>query len=186
MRVSLSIACLLTLAASACALPALAEPAAPPAQPAAAAPATPELVSGVILANFDRSVRPQDDFYRFVNGTWLEKTQIPADRSNYGTFGMLSDAVEINLKTIVEQAAASPGATGSDSQMIGDLFASYMDEATAERAGPAALQSALAAIDAIHDRGALVDYFGRTQLRFVIAPPGIENFGAAAPLVASV
>jgi predicted metalloendopeptidase len=187
MRWSLPVACLLTLATFAGPLPAATESAAPPA-PAAAAmePAAPPLVSGVILANFDRSVRPQDDFYRFVNGTWLEKTQIPPDKSNYGTFGMLADAVEKNLKTIVEQAAATPGAAGGDAQMIGDLYAGYMDEATVERAGPAALAAELAKIDAIRDRGALVDYFGRTQLRYVVAPPGIANFGAAAPLVASV
>jgi len=189
MRLSLSIACLLTLAAGAGALPAVAEPAAPPAQPAAAAPATPELGSGVILANFDRGVRPQDNFYRFVNGTWLEKTQIPADRSNYGTFGMLSDAVEINLATIVEQAAASPGAPGSDSQMIGDFFSSFVDEATVERAGPVALASELSRIESIRDRGALAEYFGVAQLRYVQPPPtgtGLLPFGVAAPLVATV
>jgi len=183
MRWSLPVACLLTLTACAGAPPAATSPSATPAPVAVAAP---QLASGVILANFDRSVRPQDDLYRYVNGTWLEKTQIPPDKSNYGTFGMLADAVEKNLKTIVEQAAAAPGAPGSDSQMIGDLYAGYMDQATAERTGPAALQAELARIDAIRDRGALVDYFGRTQRLFVVAPPGIENFGAAAPLVASV
>jgi putative endopeptidase len=186
MRWSFPVACLLTLSACASAPPA-ATTAAPPPAPAAAPPvAAPALASGVNLANFDRSVRPQDNFYLYVNGGWLDRTQIPPDRSNYGTFIMLADAVEKNLKGIVEQAAAAPGASGSDSQMIGDLYASYMDEATAEQAGPAALKRELAAIDAIADRGALIEYFGRTQLHFVSAPPGIENFGAAAPLVAAV
>jgi predicted metalloendopeptidase len=143
-------------------------------------------VSGVILANFDRSVRPQDDFYRFVNGTWLEKTQIPPDRSNYGTFQVLQDSVQQTLRAIVESAAADPGAAGGDRQLVGDLFASYMNEAAAERAGRAALATEFAAIDAIKDTGALVDYFGRTQRRLVNAPPGMANFGAAAPLVATV
>jgi endothelin-converting enzyme len=149
----------------------------------------PQVASGVILANFDHAVRPQDDLYRFVNGTWLEKTQIPPDRSNYGTFGMLTEAVERNLQAIVEQAAAAPGIAGSDQQMVGDFFASFLDEAAAERAGPAALQAELAAIDAIRDRGALIDYFGRAQLRFVVPPPtgaGLAPFGVAAPLVATV
>ncbi len=169
MRWSLPLAFLLTCAAQA------ATPPVPPAR-----------VSGITLANFDRSVRPQDDLYRFVNGTWLEKTPIPADRSNYGTFSILQDNVERNLRAIAEGAAATPGARGSDTRRVGGLFASYMDVAAVERAGPAALHTELAAIDAIADLNGLVDYFGRTQLRYVSAPPGIENFGAAAPLVATV
>ena len=55
------------------------------AQPAVSA----ELDSGAILENFDRDVRPQDDLYRFVNGGWLARTEIPADKSNYGTFTAL-------------------------------------------------------------------------------------------------
>ena len=195
MRWSLPIACLLTLTACAGAPPAATPSgqaaASGPAAAAAttAAPAAPVLDSGVILANFDRGVRPQDDFYRYVNGTWLEKTQIPPDKSNYGTFTMLTDGVERNLHALVEQAAAAPGPAGSDGQMIGDFYASYMDEAAAERAGPGALAKELAVIDAIRDRGALVDYFGRTQLRLVLPPPtgtGLDPFGVAAPLVATV
>ncbi len=185
MRWSLPVACLLTLTACAGSPPAATEAPSKPA-PVAALPEVPALESGVILANFDRSVRPEDDFYRFVNGTWLEKTQIPPDRSNYGTFGMLADEVEKNLKGIVERAAASPGAAGSDSQMIGDLYASYMDEATAEAKGPAALQAELAVIDGIRDHAALIAYFGRAQQRFVAGPPGIDAFGTAAPLLAIV
>ena len=45
--------------------------------------------SGIELANFDKTARPQDDFYRYINGTWLDNTEIPADRSNYGSFTAL-------------------------------------------------------------------------------------------------
>jgi putative endopeptidase len=190
MRWSLLVACLLTLTAQAGPQPVATDAAAPPVAPAAAAlTAAPALDSGVILANFDRSVRPQDDLYRYVNGTWLEKTQIPPDRSNYGTFGALADSVDRNVQGIVEHVAEKPGAPGSDSQKIGDFYASYMDEAAAERRGPAALATELARIDGIGDRGALVEYFGRTQLRLVIPPPtgtGLGPFGVAAPMLATV
>jgi predicted metalloendopeptidase len=185
MRWSLPVACLLTLTACAGSPPAAPEATAKPA-PAAALPEVPAPESGLMLANFDRNVRPQDDLYRFVNGSWLEKTQIPPDKSNYGSFGMLSDEVERNLRRIVEQAAAEPGVAGSDTQMIGDLYASYMDEATAESKGPAALRAELAVIDGIRDRAGLIAYFGRAQQRFVAGPPGIEPFGTAAPLLAFV
>ncbi len=165
MRWSLPFACLLTLAAHA---GSAADAGTPADAKAVSGQSTTAPVSGVILANFDRSVRPQDDFYRFVNGAWLEKTQIPPDRSNYGMFQVLQDSIQQSLRAIVESAAADPGKAGSDRQLVGDLFASYMDEAAAERAGPAALAKEFAAIDAIKDAGALVDYFGRTQRRLVI------------------
>jgi predicted metalloendopeptidase len=183
MRWSLPFACLLTLAAHS---GLAADAGAPAGAKAVVGQPTTAPVSGVILANFDRSVRPQDDFYRFVNGKWLEKTQIPPDRSNYGTFQVLQDSIQLNLRAIVESAAADPGKAGSDRQLVGDLFASYMNEAAAERAGPAVLAAEFAAIDAIKDSGDLIDYFGRTQRRFVSASLGKGNIGAAAPLVATV
>jgi hypothetical protein len=62
--------------------------------------------SGIALENIDQRVRPQDDFYRHVNGAWLERTEIPSDRSNYGSFTQLSDEAEENLRALVEEAAA--------------------------------------------------------------------------------
>src|SRR5690349_5934697 len=77
-----------------------------------------ELGSGVRLQNFDRKVRPQDDFYRYVNGAWLAATEIPADKSNYGLFAVLSDQAEKDLHAILEAAAARQDATG-DLQKVG-------------------------------------------------------------------
>jgi putative endopeptidase len=183
MRWSLPFAFLLALATHASSAADAGTPAG--AKAVAGKPATaPE--SGVILANFDRNVRPEDDFYRFVNGTWLEKTQIPPDRSNYGTFQVLQDSIQRDLRAIIESAAADPGKAGSERQLVGDLFASYMDEAAAERAGPVMLAKEFAVIDAIKDSGDLIDYLGRTQRRFVSASLGKGNIGAAAPLVATV
>ena len=71
-----------------------------------AAAAEPSLRSGLDLAGFDRSVRPQDDLYRFAGGTWLSTTEIPADRSNYGTFSKLEDDALESLRTLTEAAAS--------------------------------------------------------------------------------
>ena len=103
LRRSLFLACLLTLSANA----------GTPPQPVSA-PAAAVRPSGVMLENFDKSVRPQDDFYRHVNGAWLAKTEIPADKSNYGSFTKLADDVEVNLKAIVAEAAAAGAAKGTD------------------------------------------------------------------------
>jgi predicted metalloendopeptidase len=168
MRWSLPVACLITLAACASAPEATA-----PAPVAALAPSVPTAAvrpSGVLLANFDRSVRPQDDLYRFVNGAWLAKTEIPADKSNYGAFSILADGAEQNLRTIAEEDAAAGAAPGTDQQFVGDFYSSFMDEAKAEKLGLAPLESELARIDAIRDRPQLVDYLARAQVL------GIDNF----------
>jgi predicted metalloendopeptidase len=168
MRWTFSIACLLTLSACAGAPPA------PVAAPTAdAAPATPLAAtrpSGVLLGNFDPTVRPQDDLYRFVNGTWLAKTEIPADKSNYGAFTALQDGVEVNLKAIAEDAARAEAAAGTDQQLVGDFYASFMDEAQIEGQGLKPLEPELARVAAIGDRKALLDYLGRAQLLGILNP----------------
>jgi putative endopeptidase len=166
-----------SLAASAFVLAGCAGSGAPPnsavvaTAPAAPAPVLPP--SGLALANIDRSVRPQDDLYRFVNGNWLARTEIPADRSNYGAFSKLADDVEVNLKAIAEEAAASTANAGTEQRQIGDFYASFMDEARAEQLGLAPLAGELARIDAIRDRTALVDYLAHLQVLAINNPIGI-------------
>src|ERR1051326_6879507 len=60
---------------------------------------------GIDVSGMDRSVRPQDDFFRFVNGQWADNTAIPADKSRYGSFAILADQSEIALKEVVEDVA---------------------------------------------------------------------------------
>src|SRR3970040_699989 len=87
----------------------------------AGAPPAPPLDSGIDLANLDRSVRPQDDLYRFVSGTWLRHTETPADRSNYGSFTKLAEKAEGDLRAIIEEVSTSAGhAPGSDEQKVAD------------------------------------------------------------------
>jgi len=140
----------------------------PDATPAAhgAAP----LKSGVLLDNMDFSVRPQDDFYRFVNGRWLAVTEIPPDRSNYGTFSILQDAAEENLRRILEEAADANAPVGSDLQKVGDFYASFMDEAAIEAAGITPLRSELERIDRIATRRELAEHIGRVQRQYLAHP----------------
>jgi putative endopeptidase len=177
MRWSLPLAFTLTLAACANA-PQPSEPAPAPA-PVAQAPAKPVLGSGIFLQNFDKSVRAQDDFYRFVNGTWLAQTEIPADKNNYGSFGILQDEAEKNLHAIAEEAAKADAPAGSDAQLVGDFYESYMDEAKAESLGLAPLQPELARIAAIKDRELLRAYLARAQLMIIDNPIGAQVFADA-------
>jgi predicted metalloendopeptidase len=114
------------------------------------------LGSGIERANFDPTVRFQDDLYRAVNGTWLAKTKIPADRADYGAFTVLAEQAEKDVRAIIE-SCASAGANATDTEKkVGDLYASYMDEARAEQLGIAPIAGTLAAIDRIDSKAGLV------------------------------
>src|SRR5262245_58519896 len=78
----------------------------------------PPRVPGIDTAGMDRSVRPQDDFFRFVNGLWSDKTPIPADRSNYGTFAELRDRAQEAVRGILEAEAIKTEAPGSIGQKV--------------------------------------------------------------------
>jgi putative endopeptidase len=128
------------------------------------------LKSGVYLQNLDKSVRPQDDFYRHINGGWLATAQIPADRSNYGTFSKLQEDAERDLRDILEAAVSSKAAPGSDAQKVGDYYASFLDEATVEARGLKPLQDELTRIDGLKTKQDVAGYIGRAQRLFVAQP----------------
>lgn len=108
------------------------------------------LKSGIDVANVDASVRAQDDFYRHVNGRWLARTEIPADKPLYGAFTELTDKAELDLRAIIEAAAAGTARQpGSAAQQVGDLYASFMNEARVEQLGAAPVRAELQKIDAL-------------------------------------
>ena len=112
-------------------------------------PATANLVSGLDLQNIDTSVRYQDDFYRFVNGKWLERTEIPADKSNYGSFTELYDQSKVKLREALDNVSKGGHPKGSDEQKLADLYNSFMDEAKVNALGLDAVKTQLDAIKAI-------------------------------------
>ncbi len=122
-----------------------------------------ELGLGVELANLDVGVRPQDDFFQHVNGTWLENTQIPEDKSNYGSFSLLADEAEANIRAIIEESAEADLATGTDEQKIGDFYTSFMNEGAIEERGLQPLDAAFARIDRIASHADVIEYFGYSQ-----------------------
>lgn len=110
---------------------------------------TPDSKSGITLENMDTKVRPQDDFYRYVNGTWLEKTVIPADKSVYSSFTEIFDINETRLKTIIEETAARQGSKpSSPEQQIGDFYQSFMNTELLQKLGVSVLDGAFKRIDA--------------------------------------
>src|SRR5258707_11168281 len=106
--------------------------------------------SGLDVAGFDRTVLPQDDLYRYVNGGWLSRVAMPGDRVSYGAFAEMADRTELDLRAIIEEIAARPNRPrGSAAQQIADLYTSVADEARLEQLGATPIQPELRRIDAI-------------------------------------
>ena len=145
-----------------------------PATPAAPAPAPPPLTSGLDPATFDKAVRPQDDLFTHVNGAWLAKTEIPADKPSYGGFYEAHDRTQEQLRVLVEAAAKTPGASGSAQQKIGDFFTAFMDEKRADELGITPLAPEFAVIDRIATKQDLATYFAR-QLELGIGGAPIQG-----------
>jgi len=99
------------------------------------------LKPGLDVDNFDLNTRPQDDLFRHTNGHWLDNYEIPADQAVHGSFYLLRDASEEAVKAILESAQANP-ASGV-SQQIGDMYASFLNEARANELGVAPIAADL-------------------------------------------
>jgi putative endopeptidase len=106
----------------------------------------------------DSSVKPGDDFWAYVNGTWDKTHQIAADRASAGPFVTLSDGAERDVRQIVEQLANDPNRDRLG-QQIGDYYSSFMDTAAIDAAGTAPLQPYLAEINGVKTRGQLLSLF---------------------------
>jgi putative endopeptidase len=118
------------------------------------------LRSGLDLQWVDPAIRPQDDLFGHVNGTWLRTHVIPDDRAQDGAFRALYDRAEEDVRAIVEEA---DGAPGPDARKIADLYASFMDVERIEAAGTAPLKPLLDEVAAAEDRAALAAVLGRRQ-----------------------
>ncbi|MEO8000781.1 MAG: M13 family metallopeptidase [Arenimonas sp.] len=126
------------------------------------APSKPALGSfGVDLNNMDRSKTPGDDFFDFVNGNWVKNTEIPADRSRYNSFSVLSEIALTRTRAIAEEAADNKS-TSSDSKKVGDFYTAFMDEAGIEAKGIAPVQAELDTITALKDKTELAQALGQT------------------------
>ena len=130
---------------------------------AGATPAKPALGSGIELASMDTHVAPQQDFFRYVNGKWVDNTSIPADKSRWGSFDALDENAEQQVLTLIKELAATEHAKGSDEQKIADLYKSYLDEARIEAAGLTPLLPDLARIDKLKTHKELTILWGDWQ-----------------------
>lgn len=128
-------------------------------------------MSGIMLDAIDESVSPGEDFFTYANGEWLENTEIPADKSNYGSFTVLADEAEASLRTIVEEVSNKDNVQpGSPEQKIRDFYQAYMDQASANAKGYEPLADELAALDAIDSKQALFPAMGHLHVLGINQP----------------
>lgn len=126
--------------------------------------------SGIELASMDTSVKPQQDFFRYVNGKWIENTQIPADKARWGSFDALNENAEKQVLALIKELAVTTQIKGSDEQKIADLYQSFLDEQRAEEKSLTPLNSELTRIDNIKTHKDLNILWGDWQ-RYVVASP---------------
>ena len=130
-----------------------------------------ELSSGIDRTGFNEKVRPQDDFNAYVNGGWIEATEIPADKSWWGSFAILREESDKHqLEIITSLAAHTDRAPGSEAQKVGDLYTSLMDEERINALGYQPIVPLLNQIDAIATREDLFRVMGELRQYRVTSP----------------
>ena len=117
--------------------------------------------SGIATADLNPSVRPQDDLFRHVNGSWIAATEIPDDKARYGSFTVLAEAAEEAVRTIVERSQAAP--EGTEARKVGDLYTSFMDEQALENQGSGPIDPLLGDIDRIATKAEVLAMVGRFE-----------------------
>jgi len=107
---------------------------------------------GINLSYMDKKVRPGDDFFRYVNGTWVDQTEIPGDKTRWGSFDQLRETTNNDALTILKEAAANKKlGSNTDQGKAANLYKTIMDTVARNKAGIKPLQPYLAKIDAVKD-----------------------------------
>lgn len=122
---------------------------------------------------FDKSVRPQDDFERFVNGGWDKKTEIPADQSRWGSFNILRKQSDKRVRGIIEKMGSAKTALDGDRLKMRDLYQGAMDEAKLNAAGFTPIKGDLSAIAALKSTRDVVEYMAMAGREGVSSPFGM-------------
>ena len=129
------------------------------------APAKPQYGAwGFDATGMDTSAKPGDDFFKYANGGWDARTEIPADRTGYGVDFVTADNAELHLRGILEAAPTPAG--GADAQKIHAAYLAFMDEAKAQALGAAPIAPDLAAIRAAKDRSDIAALMGQANVGF--------------------
>jgi len=124
-------------------------------------PTTSPLLSGINIADIDHSARPQDDFNRYANGHWLDRAEIPPDKTRIGIFITLRDKAQEDVRKIIDDLTNSKNLEpGSDDQRVADFFSSYMNMDRRNALGIEPIKADIDRIRSIKDKAELFSFFG--------------------------
>jgi len=118
-----------------------------------------DYASGLYLEYMDTTVSPGDNFQMYVNGKWIDETEIPSDKSTFGIGMILHEKSQDNVKEIIEYASESDNKDGTDEQKVGGLYASYLDMDIRNTLGNQPLKNEFDKIESISDHKDLAKYF---------------------------
>ncbi len=119
------------------------------------------LTSGIAVDELDATIRPQDDLFRHVNAKWIARTEIPSDKARYGSFYLLAEEAEKAVRDIIiESQSAEPG---TQDRKVGDLYASFMDEARVNALGAQPIAAAIAEAEKVDSIESLLTTLGRLE-----------------------
>ncbi len=124
---------------------------------------TTALTSGLYLENMDTSVKPGDDFNAYVNGGWMAKTDIPADKSSYGVGYIVHEQSQSNIKKIIDESASGDFSAGSDEQKVGDLYYSFTNRDKRNQLAASPLHNEFKKIASISNHDELAVYFAASN-----------------------
>ncbi|MFC6325652.1 M13 family metallopeptidase [Microbacterium koreense] len=129
---------------------------------------TDALPSGIALDELSADIRPQDDLFRHVNGAWIDRTEIPDDKARWGSFHLIAEQAEKDVRAIVEESQSAEA--GTEARKIGDLYTSFMDTERIAARGAEPLAGQLALVDAVDSIPALLRTMG------VLEREGVAGF----------
>ena len=129
--------------------------------------------ASIDTSNFDHTVRPQDDFFRYVNGGWLRHAEIPNDASSWGAFNELSEKSRTSLHELLEEAGRTNAPAGTEQRKVGDLYASALDTARVEQLGLTPLAAEMQTIAGLQSSKQLPATFAHFARIGVQSPIGV-------------
>jgi len=133
----------------------------------------------VDISYLSKSVKPQDDFFMFSNEEWIKANPVPPSESRWGSFNELDKNNKLKLTMILKEASNAHAAKGSDQQILGDYFTSYMDMESRGKLGIEALNKELSKIKNINSKEELVDIVANNHIHGI---SGFFSFGVGQDL----
>jgi len=125
--------------------------------------------SGLALKGMDKNIRPQDDFFAYANGRWMAETEIPADKSSWGSFNILHEKSLDQLQVIIQEAADSD-TQDETQQRIGNYYKAFLDTDAIIELDLAPLATELVLIEIMETHADVATYFGRSNAIGIDSP----------------